>query len=351
MNFGKKALILIIIAALAIFGVAIVNYFFENSFYSQIVSSTVYIENGVSGVVTVTDPLLNKTVDINVDYYPLASGSGLIVTNDGYIITAFHVVADPWILESQGKLKKMEDSDIKLYVEKAALTNYISNYNPQLGEELLIDSPRGTRRIFQPEENMDTLTDLFIEMNWLNAKSYKQVIYVKFPASLSINAENSLNARLVDVGDSDTHKDVALLKVESGTKNLPTLNISSQKPMIGENVRIYGYPATGSAMQYKTNQSSVTPSNYIPKLTTGSVMAETPNSWGTFYYETNAPIAEGYSGGPVLNSQNNVIGIVIYELETRRMFGQERGEGYSFFLSSDYIIQLCNKNNVSIKVV
>ncbi|MGZ7068863.1 MAG: hypothetical protein ACXVHT_11200, partial [Methanobacterium sp.] len=109
---------------------------FQNSFSSDPASSTVLVENGVSGVVTLKDPYLNKTVDLNVDYYPLATGSGVIVTNNGYILTAFHVIGDPLTVESNDRLKLMGDSDIKQYLAQIAVTNYVNQQNPQLFNEL-----------------------------------------------------------------------------------------------------------------------------------------------------------------------------------------------------------------------
>ncbi len=238
----------------------------------------------------------------------------------------------------------MDDSDIKQYIEQAAVAYYLSKYNSQLGVELLNNNTSVNGPNLQTEQNMGVLTDLLIEKNLISTNSYKQVIKVKFPASLGI-ANNPLNAELVDVGDPNTDEDVALLKINPGNKNLPALAISSQKPTINENVRIYGYPANASGVQSQTNQS------LTPSTTSGSVIAKTLNSLGTAYYETNAPTAEGYSGGPVLNARNGVMGIVIYGVETRKHFTQQIGSQSSVFLSSEYLIQICKKNNVAITVI
>jgi hypothetical protein len=46
-----------------------------------------------------------------------------------------------------------------------------------------------------------------------------------------------------------------------------------------------------------------------------------------------------------------VIGIVIYEIESLGNFNQQIGSQSTLFLSSNYIIQICNKNNVPITVL
>ena len=335
-----KNTLTVVLILLAVF-VTYESFFVDNTplnyFSSKSASSTVYVENGVSGVVTITDPSLHKTVGFNISFYPLETGSGVIVSKNGYIITAFHVIGDP---ESNtlNVLKTMSDDDIKLYVEQAAVSTYLSNYNPQLGAELSNNEMVSQSNL---STNTRTTTDLLIQNNLIRAKSYKQVIRVKFPAS---TGNKPLNAQLVDVGNSGSDNDVALLKVDpTEGRNLPALKISSQDPKNGENIRIYGYPADSNITQ---SQLSVAPST-----TTGNLISEVRNSHDIIYYKTNASTFPGYSGGPVLNSENEVIGILIYGIQSKGSFLQQIKSRYGLFLSSDYIIQICRKNKVPIDIV
>lgn len=334
MKLGK-ALILTVIAltVFAASGFYFINNTPINYFSSQSASSVVYIENAVSGTVTLTDPSLKKTIDLTV-YYPLDRGSGVIVTPNGYIITAFHVVSDPQSRDTWGVLKKMDDNDIKNYVEQAAVKAYLSNYNPQLGTYLLSNTTMANQGNLN--ENIDIITGLLVQNNLINVKSYKQTIKVRFPA---YDEADPLNAQLVDVGASNSNDDVALLKVDPAYKNLPSLNVSMQNPQIGGTVRIYGYPARDNETQHQLT----------PSTAQGQLISETSNSRGTIYYQTNASTAPGYSGGPVLNEKNRVIGILIYGVNSE---GNFRGQSQSsLFLSSKYIIQICDKNNVPINVI
>ena len=323
----KTTLIVVFLVVIVFLGIYAANNYILNYISPQSSNPTVYIVNGVSGVVTITDPFQGKTTDINVTYSALDSGSGVIVTPNGYVITAFHVIGNPQGLNDH-KLELMGDDNKNLYLEQAAVKEYLSNYNPKLGDELINNA--------NFDIDMNTLTDLLVQKKLINVKSSQQVIKVYIR---SYSGGDSLNAQLVDVGNSTSHDDVALLKINS-TVNLPSLSISSQNPTLGENARIYGYPDN----EMKTQ-------SLIPSITTGQLTAKMRNSVGTIYYMADAPAAPGYSGGPVLNSQNNIIGIMVYGTGLIGQVNQQIESQNSLFLPSNYIIQICEKNNVSITVV
>jgi S1-C subfamily serine protease len=342
LKHSTLVVIAILVAILGLFAQNAIgnNYYVQSSgSNSQNAGSVVYIENGVSGVVSITDPFVNKTTDINVEYAPLDSGSGFIVNSNGYIITAFHVIGDPLTLTNNNTLKLMNTSDVQNYLEKAAVEGYITDYNPELGSELASNNLPGNPMIIQAQPDVNSTTTRLIQQNLINIKSSKQQVKVKLPGS---TAGNSINANIIDVGDPNTDQDVALLKISTLFQNLNSLSVSSSKPNNGDGVSIYGYPVLSSGMYSDFNQSIIKPLS-----TSGQVTGVVPNN-GTVFYQTNAVTTHGYSGGPVLNSQNNVMGIIIYSLITNNQQGNVTS---SLFLSSNYIIQLCNKNNVSINVV
>ena len=345
MKHLKHSTLVVIAILVAIFGLIAQNAI-GNNYYtqssdsnSQTAGSVVYIENGVTGVVSIKDPFVNRTTDINVEYAPLDSGSGFIVNSNGYIITAFHVVGDPLALTNNNTLKIMNNTDIQNYIEKAAVEGYITDYNPQLGSELASNSLPGNPMQIETQPDVNSTTTRLIQQNLITVISAKQQIKVKLSGS---TGGNSINANLIDVGDPNTDQDVALIKISALFQNLHSLTISSAKPSNGDKVSIYGYPVLSSGMYSDLNQSIIRPSSTSGKLT-GSI----PNN-GTVFYQTSAVTTHGYSGGPALNSQKNVLGIIIYSIITNDQQGNQTS---SLFLSSKYIIQLCNKNNVSIHVV
>jgi S1-C subfamily serine protease len=342
LKHSTLVVIAILVAILGVFAQNAIgnNYYVQSSnSNSQTAGSVVYIENGVTGVVSITDPFVNRTTDINVEYAPLDSGSGFIVNSNGYIITAFHVIGDPLAVTNNNTLKLMNSTDVQNYIEKAAVEGYITDYNPQLGSELASNSLPGNPMIIQTQPTVNSTTELLIQRNLITVKSSKQQIKVKLPGS---TGGNSINANLIDVGNPSTDQDVALIKISPMFQNLHSLSISSTKPTNGDEISIYGYPVKKSGMYSDFNQSIIRPSS-----TSGNFTGVIPNN-GSVFYQTSAITTHGYSGGPALNSQNNVLGIIIYSIITSDQQGNATS---TLFLSSNYIIQLCNKNNVSIHVV
>ncbi len=351
---GKtSALLKLLILMFAVIGISGVvsaypvtgNSLAPNLHVSTVQNGTVYIENGFSGVVKIKDPTLHKSVNVKVNYEPFSTGSGSIVTKNGYIITAFHVISDSKTLDKTNTLKKMDSGDVKWYVEEQALSNYLKK-NPELAHKLFKNTSNQDLR-----KKMDDLTDKFIKKGWISTKSYKMNIKVKGLGLNRINSKNSLNASLVDIGDSKKDQDIALLKVDSKGKKLPALVVSSKDPKIGENISIYGYPGVKMEKRLKKHgknkQSASKSEDYTPFVTSGHLTAKKPNSHGTVYYRTSAVTAEGYSGGPVINKKKHVTGVLVYGISNAKSKDKVIA---SLFLSSKYIKKICSKNKVPITV-
>ena len=374
MGIIKKISLTILVVLIVILGLVAVqniignyNYSQSSSLTSQSAESVVYIQNGVTGQVTITDPFLNRTTNINIIYYPLDTGSGFIVNSNGYIITALHVVGDLDSLNNQ-TLKRMDNSDVQHYIERAAVKGYVSEYNPDLSYELA-NNVSGNSHLHL---DLNTTTDILNRKNLLKVQSAQQLIKVNLPGTSS----TSLNASIVDVGNPSTDDDVALLKIETSLKNLPKLSVNSKNPGIFEGVHIYGYPGLDNAVNSNYNPSLVTPSSSSGLITSEtfkngsnsntfdfSTIYENIEDWynviltpktfpnNTLYYGTTAVTTSGYSGGPVVDSKNNVLGIIIFSIGSEDVFKQDLRITSSLFLSSQNIIKICKKNNIPIKVV
>jgi hypothetical protein len=303
-------------------------YIFYQPAASSPQNATVFIVSAVSGAATVNDPTDNKSYDVKIDYYGISGGSGFIITSDGYIVTAAHVVGDPWDLERKGVIREMTDDDLKFYVDKAAIYIFLQKAHPDMISNL-------------NESQLDTLTNQFMNAGAVKATKYENNIYIRGPA-FPESSSNPAQAKLIDMGNSSNEMDVALLKVDKVSK-LPYLPLSNQKINVGDNVRIYGYPteqfAFYSNMDTEGGTKQLWNSIYTATLTSGIVSAERPSTKGTKYYQTDAAVDSGSSGGPVCNNNKQVIGILVEGFEK---------QGFNFFLPSEYVIQMCKENGVKV---
>jgi len=104
--------------------------------------------------------------------------------------------------------------------------------------------------------------------------------------------------------DVDTDNDIALIKIEA--TGLPSLQLANADDIeIGEEVLAVGFPAL---------RDSVTDPSMRPTFKSGSISdtAATRNEGEVPVYETSAPMGQGMSGGPTVDSDGNVIGVNSY---------------------------------------
>ena len=102
---------------------------------------------------------------------------------------------------------------------------------------------------------------------------------------------NYVDGRLVA---RDTTNDLALLKVDFNSSHIASLRFAVR---LGENVEAIGYPLS---------QVLATTGNF----TTGNVTALAGIGDDSRYIQISAPIQPGNSGGPLLDENGNLVGIV-----------------------------------------
>jgi S1-C subfamily serine protease len=100
---------------------------------------------------------------------------------------------------------------------------------------------------------------------------------------------------------SDPANDLAVLVSEVPYRGALPLRLASMPPKVGERVVAIGHPL-----------ASIMGST--AKLTTGDISALAGSSDDPRYYQFSAPIQPGNSGGPLLNSSGEVIGVVTSKL-------------------------------------
>jgi len=113
-----------------------------------------------------------------------------------------------------------------------------------------------------------------------------------------------VNASILDV---DTVNDLALLRVEDTDSLPPALMIADKQAGLGAKVFTIGYPhpdIMGSQ----------------PKLTDGIISALSGLQDDKRTYQTTVPLQSGNSGGPLINMQGKVVGVVTSKLSAMKVF-------------------------------
>ncbi|WP_455626170.1 S1C family serine protease [Parabacteroides sp.] len=118
--------------------------------------------------------------------------------------------------------------------------------------------------------------------------------------SISLKGVNDdfVNSYTASIIATDKFNDLAILRLNNSSTNAPIpYAVSTSTAEVGEEVFVLGYPLTS------------TMGDEI-KLTTGVISSRTGFQGDVSIYQTSAPIQPGNSGGPLFNSQGDVIGIV-----------------------------------------
>lgn len=151
--------------------------------------------------------------------------------------------------------------------------------------------------------------------------SYKFEVCDEITCSLMNGASGDFELEVVSVGsyrevaddnktivDSSytTRPDLAVLKFvgeEPDAEEYPSLNIATEGADYGDNIAIVGYPSAGGTPSVDARLS----------LSSGiiSATAHELSDWGAgTFYQTDGAINGGNSGGPMVNNNNEVVGIV-----------------------------------------
>ena len=138
---------------------------------------------------------------------------------------------------------------------------------------------------------------------------------------------------------SDRRRDLALLNVPAGVG--PALTFRDQPPVRrGEDVVTYGFPLSGLLSS-------------DPTLTTGNVSALSGLRDNQVNFAISAPVQPGNSGGPLLDSQANIIGVVVSKLNAARiaeLTGGDIPQNVNFAVKGTEALAFLRSNNVQPRI-
>ena len=257
--------------------------------------AVVRIIDGVSGQILFQPPGYQGQV-YNVS--SIALGSGFFISSNGYIATNAHVVSTT--REGEEKAKQ------------ALFWQMVQQIGQQLGKD-----PRSLNASFINEHSQ--------------LQSFQKYNHVIIPDGSAFPFE--IKQYGAPTGEStDQGKDVAIVKIE--VKNAPILKLAdSDKVQLQDHVTVIGYP--GAADTFNSGLLS-SKSALEATINDGKISARKQAASGAPILQTSAAATHGNSGGPVVNDQNEVIGLLTFRGDT--VNGQEVS-GFSFVVPSNTVME------------
>jgi len=226
------------------------------------------------------------------------SGSGAIISSDGYIVTNAHVV----------EATQMKDEDIA----NAAFEQLVG--------------------IVADYFKVDYETAYQYMLTYTKYTEIKKVLKVILPGGDVLDGEVKSYGAPVNQG-----KDVSVLKIEG--KNLPTLPLGNSDDIQNQdNIWVSGYPAAADSDLLSQDSSLVS------SINAGQISATSKKTeQGSPVIQINAAASHGNSGGPVINETGQIIGLLTFRGDT--VNGQEV-QGFNFAVPVNTVQEFVNQAGV-----
>ena len=217
-------------------------------------------------------------------------GTGFIITPDGYVLTNAHMVE--------------EDEEALSYDFAAQIATDMANYETEYFSELLSEAFGVGPASGETDQIQSAFFDLYASnMTVSNVQSTFRCLMGNVVAGGDVSAK-ALTMDLRKKGGAIPDKDVAVLKIDK--TNLPTVTLGDDSLVrTGDTVYAMGYPAVATLNEALNIDQAI----QEPTLTTGIISAKKQMSGGWEVFQTDVDIHGGNSGGPLFNTEGEVVAI------------------------------------------
>jgi serine protease Do len=226
-----------------------------------------------------------------------SSGSGFIVSPDGYVVTNSHVALGN--TNPRQRLVRRFAANQRAALQQDIASRYqIPDDQKSAIVEILF------KKLISYFQQTGSINDLSTDFNVMNGvagpgddlkvRSWPATVRTQGPVYEEINGQPTVS------------RDIAILKVEE--KQLPTVQLGDGSGMdTGDKLTVIGYPGLGVGNIFEDRNTILEPT-----LTTGVVSARRGLATGIESIQTDAAINSGNSGGPMFNADGEVVGVATF---------------------------------------
>jgi rhodanese-related sulfurtransferase len=217
-------------------------------------------------------------------------GTGFLITPDGYLVTNGHVV-QPYHDSDDSEAR---DTLLRQAIEQACLEGKATVGQPRHAVAELLPG-------IAPTASVDVKKTLTVVL------SNRETFVAEVKAYSPPLAERPGKQRAAGKGGvRESGKDIAILKIDG--RNLPTLSLGdSDRVQLGQSIHLLGFPGVVLYHDLLDKRSGVEAS-----VTSGQVSSVKRDARGAPVIQTDAAASWGNSGGPGVNAQGDVIGILTF---------------------------------------
>lgn len=265
--------------------------------------AVVRIITTMGGRISVRFPTGNAAVAFpqNGGNYDLKlSGSGTFISSSGDIITADHVIKPPQDRSMDMALEQTAAQDIADYVNQHFATSTAYSKNDVIGA---LDSGY----FLSQKHYTNSTSEVYLSTDYTGAISAQDLQFV--PNTMHAKVDKVLKESAVD------QEDMAIIHVNMA--NTPSVQFGDSSQVAQQDtLTIIGFPGNGDISDKKDPTTFLTSS--INKI---FVSALKKTDSGADVIQVGGNVEHGDSGGPALDANGNIVGIVSFGLESAPPYG------------------------------